>query len=54
MRFEIAQNFLRRNLDLLGRRLGGNSEGEIMIIMIIMIIIIFIIIIIIIYHYILS
>ena len=48
MRFEIAQNFLRRNLDLLGRRLGGNSEGEIMIVMII---IIFIIIIIIIYHY---
>ena len=26
---------LRRNLDLLGRRLGGNSEGEIRIIMII-------------------
>ena len=30
MRFEIAQNFLRRNLDLLGRRLGGSSEGELM------------------------
>ena len=39
MRFEIAQNFLRRNLDLLGRRLGGNSEGEIMIMIIISIII---------------
>ena len=39
MRFEIAQNFLRRNLDLLGRRLGGNSEGEIMLIMIIIMVI---------------
>ena len=43
MRFEIAQNFLRRNLDLLGRRLGGNSEGEIMMIVIIIIMIIIII-----------
>ena len=45
---KLQKNLLRRNLDLLGRRLGGNSEGEIMIVMII---IIFIIIIIIIYHY---
>ena len=43
MRFEIAQNFLRRNLDLLGRRLGGSSEGEIMMIVIIIIMIIIII-----------
>ena len=38
---KLQKNLLRRNLDLLGRRLGGNSEGEIMMIMIIIIIIIY-------------
>ena len=36
---KLQKNLLRRNLDLLGRRLGGNSEGEIMMIMIIIMVI---------------